>query len=569
MSRSAQVAEEAATEIEAEEVAAVHEAAEVAAATEAAEVAAVHEAAEVAAVIEVAEAAAVHEAAEVAADRQPTGVRRGHRVCIEALPGQGMPRTGTKPGAPAVGAGVSAAVRRATELLAELVATLDPARLSGPDAAVLYGLFVGVERLTMAGKTLLAPRIDESGVWRDGGHRSPAVMLAELEGVPTGQARSTLEVGHRLPDLPGTEQALRSGTLSGPKVVELTGAAVLDPANEGCLLDGAGDAPLQKVRERCHRARATAERQDPVATVRRIHGARHFSSWTDPEGAFCFQGRDTADRGAKVLQQLQHTVSRLRAVGRTEGAVAGGTDARAGAEADRALRADAFFLLMTDRTAVAGPRSHASGDVDPGPPDEQISVGHPTGSIGPAPSQASSRAVGDTSDRPGDDGLVGRPPSCSLMVRVDLDALLRGDVGPDEVCEIDNQGPIPVAMARDLANDSFLRLAFHRAGDIRAVSHLGRTINRRLRTALAHRDRCCVVPGCGVPYGLEIDHIVPFAKGGPTELSNLALLCHHHHYLKTYEGWTLESTGPTGDGSLNWAFSPMPPFGAEPDPDSG
>ena len=124
-------------------------------------------------------------------------------------------------------------------------------------------------------------------------------------------------------------------------------------------------------------------------------------------------------------------------------------------------------------------------------------------------------------------------------------------------------------MARDLANDSFLRLVFHRPGDIRAVSHLGRTINRRLRTALAHRDRCCVVPGCGVPFGLEIDHVVPFAEGGPTELSNLALLCHHHHYLKTYEGWTLRNNGGPVDSAPVWEFTPSPPFGEEPLPDTG
>ena len=155
------------------------------------------------------------------------------------------------------------------------------------------------------------------------------------------------------------------------------------------------------------------------------------------------------------------------------------------------------------------------------------------------------------------------------MVRVDLDALLRGRPRQDELCEIDGQGPVPVAMARDLASDSFLRLVFHRAGDIRAVSHFGRTINRSLRTALAFRDRCCVVPGCGVAYGLEIDHIRPFAEGGPTELENLALLCQHHHYLKTNEGWSLSRSGYGVDGSPTWAFEPIPPFGEEPDPPDG
>jgi hypothetical protein len=105
---------------------------------------------------------------------------------------------------------------------------------------------------------------------------------------------------------------------------------------------------------------------------------------------------------------------------------------------------------------------------------------------------------------------------------------------------------------------------FHRAGDIRAVSHRGRTINAALRTALVYRDRTCVVPGCGVTKGLEIDHVIPFAEGGPTELDNLALLCYDHHHKKTYEGWVLTRTSVGDQGRATWTFEPQPPFGQEP-----
>jgi len=74
-----------------------------------------------------------------------------------------------------------------------------------------------------------------------------------------------------------------------------------------------------------------------------------------------------------------------------------------------------------------------------------------------------------------------------------------------------------------------------------------------------------VVPGCGVSFGLEIDHLVPYAEGGPTTLDNLALLCHHHHYLKTYEGWTLTMVTTEGKGPPSWRFQPLAPFGQEPD----
>ena len=104
-----------------------------------------------------------------------------------------------------------------------------------------------------------------------------------------------------------------------------------------------------------------------------------------------------------------------------------------------------------------------------------------------------------------------------------------------------------------------------RRGDlVEAVNGAPAPTPRHLRTALALRDRRCVVPGCGVAYSLEIDHVLPLEAGGDTRLDNLALLCRHHHRLKTYEGWTLERTGPT-DEDPQWRFTPLPAFGQEPD----
>ena len=492
--------------------------------------------------------------------------------------------SGSRPASSAPEAGLGARLDAALVAVASVVSELDPARLTGEDATGLYSSLVGLERLTNAGKTLLAPRIEASGIWREGGHRSAPVMLAALEGVGVGQAQNTLANGQRLEQLPGTEAALRTGSLSGPKVTELTGAGVLAPERETALLDGAGDAPLQAVRDRCRRSRATSGADDPVARIRRIRAARHFSSWTDTEGAFCYQGRDTPDRGAAILAHLGPVATRLRRASR-----AGGDGDRA---PERAVRADAFYALVTRRHPDTGaplgptpkplvPGPGGDPDEDPGGETAEQDTGGGIGDDpGPGTEAAPAPAPAPGLDpRAGEDArsLIDGPPTCSVVVRVDLDALLRGHAEDDECCQIDNLWPIPVPMARDLANDSFLRLVFHRAGDIRAVSHWGRTINRALRTALFHRDTTCVVPGCGTSYGLEIDHIIPFADGGPTTLDNLALLCHHHHFLKTYEGWTLEridppEEGPPGrarrkgdpGGPPRWRFEPPPAFGREP-----
>ncbi len=69
-----------------------------------------------------------------------------------------------------------------------------------------------------------------------------------------------------------------------------------------------------------------------------------------------------------------------------------------------------------------------------------------------------------------------------------------------------------------------------------------RTISRRLRRALEHRDRCCVVPGCGATRGLHAHHVIHWENGGLTELHNLVLVCPYHHRLHHRGGITI--TGP-------------------------
>jgi hypothetical protein len=503
---------------------------------------------------------------------------------------------------------------RVTTLVAEggaILAELDPDRLTGEDASALYAQFAGLERIAVGAKTLLAPRVENSGVWKEGGHKDAAGHLAALEGVSPGQARGTLVNGRRLGELPATEQAVREGTLSAPKVSELCGAAILDPDRESELLAGAADQPLTEVKERCQRSRATSARRDPMATQRRIRNERFFIWWTDADGAFCFKGRDTADRGARILNHLRHAADLLekehrarvrQEAGANSAATTGSSSTNAssgpggpdgtGTLTQKALWADAFFAVVTQQTmgvpvpepGVAVPEpATGTGAAAPSTaaPDTDEATG--AGADADADAAGSARAATGKERDPGSTpppastpndprppptgdalSVITRPPDSTVVVLVDIEAWRRGRTEPGECCEITGQGPIPVPMARDLANDSFLSVLFHQAGDIRAVSHLGRTINAKLRTALLYRDRTCVVPGCGVSSGLEIDHVREFHLGGPTELDNLALLCHHHHQLKTYQGWVLTRLGVDQEGRTRWRFEPEPPFGQEP-----
>ena len=71
----------------------------------------------------------------------------------------------------------------------------------------------------------------------------------------------------------------------------------------------------------------------------------------------------------------------------------------------------------------------------------------------------------------------------------------------------------------------------------RAFNQESRRIPRSVKEAVFKRDcgQCCYTAPDGVRctsrHYLQIDHIVPFATGGKTELSNLRLLCPAHNRL--------------------------------------
>jgi hypothetical protein len=72
-----------------------------------------------------------------------------------------------------------------------------------------------MERLVMAGKTLLAARIANSSHWEIAGYRSAASLLADIEGVSAGQAKGALETGQHLTSLPSMEAASARFALRG------------------------------------------------------------------------------------------------------------------------------------------------------------------------------------------------------------------------------------------------------------------------------------------------------------------------------------------------------------------
>ena len=364
----------------------------------------------------------------------------------------------------------------------EVVAELDPQTLDGNSATRLVSQFAAIERLAAAGKALCAQRVVKSGAWRRDGDRSPARWIARTTGTSVGHALGVLETAEGVAQLPATETALRSGELSEVQAKEVVSAAAASPSSEPELLAAVKSESVWELKERCARIKASARsvELDHYEAIRRRRRLRHFR---DPDGAFHLDAVLTPDAGAVVIAALEPYTERVFRTARRQGR-------RESHEADAA---DALVELA----------EHA-------------------------------RACDDEPSR--------RSPGATVHIVVDHQALVRGSLEDGETCEIPGIGPIPVATAQALSGDAYVSALVTDGIDIKAVSHLGRTIPSRLRTAIEMRDRTCVVPGCDVRRHLEIDHIRPRADGGPMRLDNLARLCKWHHYLKTHRGYRLSGT---------------------------
>jgi hypothetical protein len=360
--------------------------------------------------------------------------------------------------------------------------------MSGFQATTVLEFGAKLERLGVAMQMVMAPRVDETFVWRQEGHRSSASYLAEKIGATEGRARSVLETARQLADLPETAACLRVGDFSAAQVTEIAAAATVHPGAEGELIESAARSGLTGLRTRCRRTKALASFEtDEVAREKAICKSRFFRHRFDPDGAVRIEARLTPADGARVLEAVKAKANHYFDRGRDSGFF----------ESMAAYRADGLVSLADD--AVCGPG---------------------TG--------------------------IARP---NVILRVDLDALRNGEKDKDQgVCEIPGVGPVSLATATRVLGDAFVKIVITDGTDVAGVCHLGRTVPAALMTALEERDPVCAVDRCDSDHLLENHHIVPFTEGGPTSLSNLVRICRWHHNLITYEGWRIDG----GPGSWGW-----------------
>jgi hypothetical protein len=133
-------------------------------------------------------------------------------------------------------------------------------------------------------------------------------------------------------------------------------------------------------------------------------------------------------------------------------------------------------------------------------------------------------------------GIDPGAPGDRYQVVVHVDAAVLADPEAPGQSVLEGGTHVPAETSRRLACDASRVMMRHDPdGRIEEVDARTRTIPPAIRRALHHRDGGCRFPGCELPFG-QGHHIRHWAQGGPTTLSNLAMLCrlcryrHNRHY---------------------------------------
>ncbi|MGY4721603.1 DUF222 domain-containing protein [Naumannella huperziae] len=312
-------------------------------------------------------------------------------------------------------------------------------------------------------------------------------------GISTDQAGAIVDALDRLPgDQSADELAAGEATM-----LDHATAQHFDPA----MLRRLGNHLVEII------APEIADEHDRVAlerAERRAHQARSLTFTADGHGTISFRGRLPQLDGEAFVAVIDAHATRDRSV-------AGRDPSEAELSSPEQRRADGLVELISHAQACRTAPTHGGER-----PRIVVTIGHEqlralAGSAlaaahGPVPSTA----PGCPAEHPAS-AAAGRASGESLRTgaRVSLASMRR------LACDA---GLLPVVLGGD--------------GQPLDVGREHRLVTAPIRAALTVRDRGCVLPGCDrPPERCEAHHIVPWQAGGPTSLTNLVLLCRHHHGL--------------------------------------
>jgi hypothetical protein len=147
-----------------------------------------------------------------------------------------------------------------------------------------------------------------------------------------------------------------------------------------------------------------------------------------------------------------------------------------------------------------------------------------------------------------------------IQVTSSLETLLGLAGAP--AAEMEHSLPVSSKTIERLACDSSIaRVLLNSESLVIDVGRSKRVVSEPGRRALATRDGHCRWPDCDRPASRSAaHHVVHWIHGGSTDLDNLILLCHRHHWMVHEGGWQIVR----GDDGRMLTIPPLVTFGPPP-----
>ena len=375
------------------------------------------------------------------------------------------------------------------------------------DAEILDELRVEQDRLNARYARVLALTAEllARGLAASTGYGSAARLLQDVQRIGKGEAARRIEHANAITPVP---------SVSGPPLpppLSATAAAV----RAGAI----GAEHVEAIRRTMVALPPEVPREDrDLAEKTLVDAAHQFDPAAVGKLGRAIQARLDQDGRPPTEAELREPVNELRWVTRRNGDL----------ELKGRLSPEGGALLTTVLSPLAKPRP-----ADEGTPDRRTTAERHGDALVDALRLlvANGQLPSEAGERP------------TLQVTVGLDALRTG-VG---AATLGDSTRIDARHARRLACDaSVIPVVLGSQSEPLDIGRKTRTVPAAIRRALTLRDRGCAFAGCTMPAPwTDAHHLRHWADGGATALSNLVLLCSHHHRLIHHSDWqaTITTSG--------------------------
>jgi Domain of unknown function (DUF222)/HNH endonuclease len=324
---------------------------------------------------------------------------------------------------------------------------------------------------------------DASGGWVEDGARNASVWLATRCRMPRTEARRVVRRGRALRHLPACAEAWSEGAVSGAHVDVL--AALRREATVALLA----------------RDEAMLVGQARVLSYESfVQLVAYWEQRADPDGIEADAEERRTRRDVYLVQSFSELWLGKMTLDPVSGAIVSG-------ELER-LEKDLFEQEWAEARTTLG-REPTPGD------------------LSRTTSQRRADALVEMATRSKTAPADGRRPAPLFTVLVDYDTI------SGRTCELAGGAVLTPGTLVPWLDQAYLERAVFGPKCRVEVGATTRLFTGATRRAIELRDRGCTHPYCEEPLGAcEVDHIVPFALGGPTTQENGRLLCGFHNRLR-------------------------------------